>query len=101
MQIQVVCACGSVLVVWPSLSRQDSCRAGAAETPCRPPRPRPCLSALQSFVRAYATYPRELKHIFHVRSLHLGHVAKSFGLRDAPKNLSASALKKKKAHLRR
>lgn len=73
----------------------------AAETPCRPPRPRPCLSALQSFVRAYATYPRELKHIFHVRSLHLGHVAKSFGLRDAPKNLSASALKKKKAHLRR
>lgn len=57
--------------------------------------------ALQSFVRAYATYPRELKHIFHVRSLHLGHVAKSFGLRDAPKNLSASALKKKKAHLRR
>ncbi|XP_047624733.1 probable ATP-dependent RNA helicase DDX31 isoform X3 [Phacochoerus africanus] len=57
--------------------------------------------ALQSFVRAYATYPRELKHIFHVRSLHLGHVAKSFGLRDAPKNLSTSALKKKKAHLRR
>ncbi|XP_047624738.1 probable ATP-dependent RNA helicase DDX31 isoform X7 [Phacochoerus africanus] len=58
-------------------------------------------STLQSFVRAYATYPRELKHIFHVRSLHLGHVAKSFGLRDAPKNLSTSALKKKKAHLRR
>uniref|UniRef100_A0A8D0HLF5 ATP-dependent RNA helicase n=1 Tax=Sphenodon punctatus TaxID=8508 RepID=A0A8D0HLF5_SPHPU len=46
--------------------------------------------ALQSFIRAYATYPSALKHIFHVKSLHLGHVAKSFGLRDAPKNLSAS-----------
>lgn len=53
--------------------------------------------ALQSFIRAYTTYPRELKHIFHVRLLHLGHVAKSFGLRDAPQNLGVSAVKKKKA----
>ncbi|KAM9206863.1 ATP-dependent DNA helicase DDX31 isoform 2-T2 [Dugong dugon] len=57
--------------------------------------------ALQSFIRAYAAYPRELKHIFHVRSLHLGHVAKSFGLRDAPTNLSVSALKKRKTNLKR
>ncbi|XP_012862857.3 probable ATP-dependent RNA helicase DDX31 [Echinops telfairi] len=57
--------------------------------------------ALQSFIRAYATYPRELKHIFHVRCLHLGHVAKSFGLRDAPTNLSVSTLTKKKATLLR
>ncbi|KAB0362928.1 hypothetical protein FD754_007084, partial [Muntiacus muntjak] len=56
--------------------------------------------ALQSFIRAYATYPRELKHIFHIRLLHLGHMAKSFGLRDAPKNLCASAVKKKKANLK-
>ncbi|XP_044295918.1 probable ATP-dependent RNA helicase DDX31 isoform X2 [Varanus komodoensis] len=48
--------------------------------------------ALQSFIRAYATYPADLKHIFHVRSLHLGHVAKSFGLRDAPGKLSTSAV---------
>lgn len=46
-------------------------------------------SALQSFLRAYTIYPRNLKHIFHIKSLHLGHVAKSFGLRDAPKNLTA------------
>lgn len=59
------------------------------------------LAALQSFIRAYATYPRELKHIFHVRSLHLGHVAKSFGLRDAPKNLSVSAVKKRRTNLKR
>ncbi|XP_075434866.1 ATP-dependent DNA helicase DDX31 isoform X2 [Ascaphus truei] len=44
--------------------------------------------ALQSYIRSYATYPKSLKHIFHIRSLHLGHVAKSFGLRDAPHNLS-------------
>ncbi|MGH0156800.1 UNVERIFIED_CONTAM: hypothetical protein FKN15_032473 [Acipenser sinensis] len=46
--------------------------------------------ALQSFVRGYATYPASLKHIFHIKTLHLGHAAKSFGLRDAPQNLSAS-----------
>ncbi|NXP76982.1 DDX31 helicase, partial [Ramphastos sulfuratus] len=45
--------------------------------------------ALQSFLCAYTTYPRSLKHIFHIKSLHLGHVAKSFGLRDAPQNLTA------------
>ncbi|XP_033476353.1 ATP-dependent DNA helicase DDX31 [Epinephelus lanceolatus] len=46
--------------------------------------------ALQSFLRAYTTYPAHLKHIFHIRSLHLGHTAKSFGLRDAPQGLSAT-----------
>ncbi|XP_038131236.1 probable ATP-dependent RNA helicase DDX31 [Cyprinodon tularosa] len=45
--------------------------------------------ALQSFLRAYTTYPAHLKHIFHIRRLHLGHTAKSFGLRDAPQGLSA------------
>ncbi|XP_013878253.1 probable ATP-dependent RNA helicase DDX31 [Austrofundulus limnaeus] len=45
-------------------------------------------TALQSFLRAYTTYPTHLKHIFHIRSLHLGHAAKSFGLRDAPQGLS-------------
>ncbi|XP_054545189.1 probable ATP-dependent RNA helicase DDX31 isoform X2 [Talpa occidentalis] len=58
-------------------------------------------STLQSFIRAYTTYPRGLKHIFHVRLLHLGHVAKSFGLRDAPRNLGTSALKRRKANGKR
>lgn len=57
--------------------------------------------ALQSFIGAYAAYPRELKHIFHVRALHLGHVAKSFGLRDAPRNLGTSSRKRRKAAPRR
>jgi len=46
--------------------------------------------ALQSFLRAYTTYPSSLKHIFHIRNLHLGHAAKSFGLRDAPQGLASS-----------
>nr|XP_043882888.1 probable ATP-dependent RNA helicase DDX31 isoform X1 [Solea senegalensis] len=46
--------------------------------------------ALQSFLRAYTTYPAHLKHIFHIRSLHLGHTAKSFGLRDAPQGLNSA-----------
>ncbi|XP_046877288.1 probable ATP-dependent RNA helicase DDX31 [Hypomesus transpacificus] len=44
--------------------------------------------ALQSFVRAYTAYPSSVKHIFHIRTLHLGHAAKSFGLRDAPQGLT-------------
>jgi len=44
-------------------------------------------TAYQSFVRAYATYPSNLKHIFHIKNLHLGHVAKSFALREAPKEM--------------
>ncbi|TRY93150.1 hypothetical protein DNTS_012845 [Danionella cerebrum] len=47
-------------------------------------------SALQSFLRSYSTYPSALKHIFHIRSLHMGHAAKSFGLRDAPQGLGSS-----------
>ncbi|XP_019741160.1 probable ATP-dependent RNA helicase DDX31 isoform X2 [Hippocampus comes] len=45
--------------------------------------------ALGSYLRSYASYPAHLKHVFHIRGLHLGHAAKSFGLRDAPRNLSA------------
>ncbi|KAG6885692.1 hypothetical protein C0993_011177 [Termitomyces sp. T159_Od127] len=41
--------------------------------------------AYLSHIRAYATHPANEKHIFHVRHLHLGHLAKSFGLREAPK----------------
>lgn len=59
------------------------------------------LAALQSFIRAYTTYPRSLKHIFHIRLLHLGHVAKSFGLRDAPQNLGGSTVKKRKVNVKR
>lgn len=46
--------------------------------------------AFRSFVRAYATHSMDTKGIFAVQSLHLGHVAKSFGLRESPKALRSS-----------
>jgi len=44
--------------------------------------------AFASHLRAYATHPSEEKHIFHIRHLHLGHLAKSFALREAPGTIS-------------
>ncbi|XP_071820778.1 ATP-dependent DNA helicase DDX31-like isoform X1 [Apostichopus japonicus] len=49
--------------------------------------------AYHSFIRAYATYPSSLKHIFHIKKLHLGHVAKSFGLREAPSKFKSQGPK--------
>lgn len=44
--------------------------------------------AFRSFIQSYATYPASLKEIFHVKKLHLGHVAKSFALRTAPQQMT-------------
>ena len=41
-------------------------------------------TAFRSFIQSYAAYPSHLKEIFHVKRLHLGHIAKSFALRTAP-----------------
>lgn len=62
---------------------------------------RAARTALQSFLRAYTTYPAHLKHIFHIRSLHLGHTAKSFGLREAPHALSRPPGGGAKSHSKR
>lgn len=43
--------------------------------------------AFRSFIRAYATHSADTKGIFKVQSLHLGHVAKCFGLRESPSAL--------------
>ncbi|CAL9774120.1 unnamed protein product [Musa acuminata subsp. burmannicoides] len=40
--------------------------------------------AFCSWVRAYTAHRGELKRIFMVKKLHLGHVARSFGLKDQP-----------------
>ena len=40
--------------------------------------------AFQSYVRFYATYPKCLRQAFNLKDLHLGHVAKSLALREAP-----------------
>ncbi|KAI9498135.1 P-loop containing nucleoside triphosphate hydrolase protein [Zychaea mexicana] len=52
--------------------------------------------AYWSSMRAYATHASAEKHIFHVRKLHLGHMAKSFALREAPSNLQETSKGQKK-----
>lgn len=42
------------------------------------------MKGYQSALRAYATHSTDTKHIFHIRKLHLGHFAKSFGLLEPP-----------------
>ncbi|WWC68063.1 uncharacterized protein I206_101982 [Kwoniella pini CBS 10737] len=44
--------------------------------------------AFSSFIRAYSTHPLEEKKFFHIKSIHLGHLAKSFALREAPGQLT-------------
>lgn len=53
------------------VSRSASCAAAARD-------------AFVSHIRAYAAHAKSLKAIFHVKKLHLGHVAKAFGLREPP-----------------
>lgn len=47
--------------------------------------------AFLSFVRAYPTKEKLVRHIFAPRSLHLGHVARSFALKETPKKLGTDA----------
>ena len=49
--------------------------------------------AFRSFVGAYATNPQHLRHIFHIKRLHLGHVAHSFALKEPPRRLGQSQAK--------
>lgn len=49
--------------------------------------------AFRSFTKAYAATPSALKGIFHLKRLHLGKVASSFGLKEKPKHLGKSASK--------
>ena len=49
------------------------------------------FSASQSYVslvRSYASYPKDVRHIFSFKALHLGHIAKSFALRDPPNKIT-------------
>jgi len=44
--------------------------------------------AYVSFVRSYASFPKDVRHIFSFKALHLGHIAKCFGLRDPPSQIT-------------
>ncbi|GJJ06475.1 hypothetical protein Clacol_000667 [Clathrus columnatus] len=52
--------------------------------------------AYLSHIRAYSTHPSKEKHIFHIRELHLGHLAKAFALRDAPTAVTKKDASKQK-----
>lgn len=45
------------------------------------------IKGYSSYVRAYATHISVEKKFFNVKCLHLGHIAKSFGLRERPKTM--------------
>ncbi|KAI9572288.1 P-loop containing nucleoside triphosphate hydrolase protein [Boletus coccyginus] len=49
--------------------------------------------AFLSHMRAYSTHPTDEKHMFHVRNLHIGHLAKAFALREAPKTITEGGKK--------
>jgi ATP-dependent RNA helicase DDX31/DBP7 len=51
-------------------------------------------------MRAYSTHPSNEKHIFHVRHLHIGHLAKAFALRDAPTTVTGGGSKRIKPGLK-
>lgn len=46
------------------------------------------IKAFTSHVRAYATHISSEKQFFNIKFLHLGHLAKSFALRERPKGMS-------------
>lgn len=56
--------------------------------------------AYVSFVRSYASYPKEVREMFNFKALHLGHYAKSMGLRDSPAALGAGAAFKAKREMK-
>lgn len=51
------------------------------------------LTGYVSYVRSYATFPREVRDVFDFQQLHLGHYAKSFALRDPPARINSSGRK--------
>ena len=49
--------------------------------------------AFQSHIRAYATHIASERHMFNIKELHLGHLAKSFALRDRPGKINVPGLR--------
>lgn len=54
------------------------------------------MNAFCSWVRAYSAHRGELKSIFMVKKLHLGHVARSFALKEQPSLVGKSFQKQTK-----
>jgi ATP-dependent RNA helicase DDX31/DBP7 len=50
-------------------------------------------NAFISHIRAYPTKEKLVRHVFSAKALHLGHVARSFALKEAPRKLATMASK--------
>ncbi|BCR98053.1 putative ATP-dependent RNA helicase [Aspergillus luchuensis] len=53
--------------------------------------------AYQSHIRAYATHIANERSMFNIKELHLGHLAKSFALRDRPSKINVPGLRQGQA----
>ncbi|KAL8382207.1 hypothetical protein RB595_006135 [Gaeumannomyces hyphopodioides] len=51
--------------------------------------------AFRSHIRAYATHIHEERRFFDITQLHLGHTAKSFGLREAPTGIGSGVVQRR------
>ena len=56
--------------------------------------------AFQSHVRAYATHVSTEREMFNIKELHLGHLAKAFGLRDRPGSINVPGLRQNASQVR-
>lgn len=54
-----------------------------------------CVVGFKSWVRSYASYPKSSREVFNFKDCHLGHYAKSFALRDAPRIIGGIGKPKK------
>ena len=52
-------------------------------------------AAYQSYLRGYAAHSKTVKRLVHVGQLHLGHLAKSYGLKEIPSRLVKQQQKRK------
>lgn len=55
------------------------------------------VAGFQAYCRAYATHAKEVRYFFHVKNLHLGHVARAFALSDKPIEFAEMMTEIKKA----
>lgn len=46
------------------------------------------LECCQAYVRSYATHSKAVQKLLHVGQLHLGHLAKSFALKETPTTIA-------------
>lgn len=59
----------------------------------KPSRLEAARRAFQSHIRAYATHVADERNYFDIKSLHLGHLAKAFALRERPSGMKVPGLR--------